>query len=363
MTMLLALALTTAAAGDFQGTLKDFGLDQAGGLGGAPEGMVFVLPPGASATATFGPLGDGADGVRLAVTQPGDALVCTQPLPLGPQAFFRARARVPEITAGNGSWMGMNVELRARDGMGGLVGQYVMIKNVREPMGWQDIDQRLPVPAGSTQGEFCFRFVLSTGVVEIDKISVVSKIDGSAPVAPPPAPVVSATPAPASAPAAPTPAAPAPAPTALFSTKKTKELTPVAVVAASPPPSAAPPPATVVGTSNNGFTLRLDLRGSSVGCSRWLPTVPSLHVSGTAALSVVNPDAAGWSGLAVEGYARDAQGRPMLVGGAPWAPLYVTTTAGPEQQFSLDWVPPAGAVRVRVCGRFADAAGNIDFEL
>ncbi len=359
---LLVWLAGAAVAGEFNGTLKELGLEGAGGLGGAPEGMAFILPPGASAAATFGPLGEGVDGIRLEVKQPGDALVCTQPMPLGPQAFFRARVRVPEITAGNASWMGMNVELRARDGMGGLVGQYVMIRNVREPMGWQDVDQRLTVPTGATQGEFCFRFVLSTGSVEIDKIHVVSKLDGGAPVVPVAAvAAVAAAQEAAVAPPPPVLARPVAAP-------------PPPVVAPAPPPRAALPAAPVYaaapaavsalgGAESSGFSLRLDIRGSSVGCSRWVAPAAMVRVSGRAALSVVNPDAAGWSGLGVEAYARDAQGRALLSNGSPWASLFVTTTAGPEQSFSVDWTPPAGAARVRVCARFADAAGSVDFDL
>ncbi len=356
MTTTLPLLVAFAAAGDFVGTLKEYGLEAPGGLGGAPEGMAFILPPGAAASATFGALADGAAGIRLEVKQPGDGLVCTQPVPLGPQAFFRARLQVPEITAGTASWMGMNVELRARDGMGALVGQYVMIKNIREPLGWQDVEQRLPVPTGASQGEFCFRFVLSTGVVEIDKISIVSKMDGSAPVAPPPA----AAPVAKAAPPAPVPAPPPPTkvvpPPPVVATKKGKEAPVAAVV---PEPVAA----TLAPAEGNGFSLRLDLRGSSVGCTQWAAPAAQLHVTGRAALSVVNPDAAGWSGLGVEGYARDAQGRAIQVNGFPWTSLFVSTTAGPEQEFSADWTPPAGAARVRVCARFADAAGSVDFSL
>lgn len=363
--VVLALLGGVANAGEFAGTLKDYGLEKGGGLGGAPEGMAFILPPGAAASATFGALSDGAEGIRLEVNQPGDGLVCTQSVPLGPQAFFRARVQVPQITAGTASWMGMNVELRARDGMGALVGQYVLIRNVREPIGWQDIEQRLPIPAGASQGEFCFRFVLSTGVVEIDKISIVSKMDGS-PAAPPPAATVAAAPAappPAAAPPKPAPAPPAPvatkpAPPPPTPTKAAKGKEPVAE-----PPRSTAAVAPLLPAGASGFSLRLDIQGSSVGCTQWAAPSGPMRITGRAAISVINPDPAGWSGLGIEGYARDAQGRAINVNGSPWASLFVSTNAGPEQDFAADWSPPPDAARVRVCARFADAAGTVDFSL
>lgn len=328
--------LTSEASGvDFAGTLKEFGLDRAGGYGGAPEGLAFIVPPGATSTASFGDLGEGVTGVRFEVKQAGDALVCTQLLPLGPQAFVRARLRVPAIAPGAGSWMGLNFELRARDGLGALVspagGQYQLIKNLRETSSWQDVEQRITVPTGATQGEFCFRFVLSTGTLEVDKLSIVSKSgEGAASLAPPPA----ATPR----------------------------------VATEPTPPVAAPTATAARTAvgpegaSRGFTLRLDQRGSSVACTPWIATSAALRVQGTADVATINPEAVDWSGLAVEAYARDARDQPLSTQGVPYASIFVTTRQGLGQRFSVDWSPPADTSRARLCARFSDASGSASFD-
>ncbi|MBM4369201.1 MAG: hypothetical protein FJ102_23505, partial [Deltaproteobacteria bacterium] len=185
---MIALLLATALAqSGFQGTIRELELNAGGGLNGAPEGMFFIVPPGANAEAVTGALSDGVQGAKLTVRQAGDALMCTQSAPLGPQAVVRARLKVPEITPGGGSWMGMNMELRTRDAKGNLVSppglMYTLVQNVREPTaGWVDMEGRVPVPAGATQGEVCFRFVLSTGVLELDRVQLISKTDGSVPV-------------------------------------------------------------------------------------------------------------------------------------------------------------------------------------
>lgn len=357
---LVAFAIPASAhAIDFAGTLKELDLDKPGGYGGAPEGMAFIVPPGSTSSATFGDLGEGASGIRFEVKQAGDALVCTQLLPLGPQAFIRARIRVPELTAGAGSWMGLNFELRARDGLGALVsppgGQYQLIKNLRETTGWQDVEQRLTVPSGATQGEFCFRFVLSTGALEVDKLSVVSKQGEGASVAAPP-------PAPPPAPAPPVIVAPAPvaaAPTAVASKSKSAPAMAVSTMVA---PASATSAAPASDPGSRGFTLRLDQRGSSVACTPWILTSSALRVTGTADVSAINPEAVDWSGLAVEAYARDANDRPLASNGVPYAPIFVTMQQALGQRFALDWTPPTGTARARLCARFSDAAGSAAFD-
>ncbi len=353
----LHLVAADSLAAEFAGTLKDLTLEAPGGLGGAPEGMAFIAPPGSTASATFGDLGDGDAGIRMSVKQAGDALVCSLPVPLGPQAFAKARVRVPEIIAGNGSWMGMNFELRARDSAGQLVspggGPYVLIANVRDVGGWKDLEGRIQVPAGATQGEFCFRFVLSTGTVEIDKLAIISRNGEAGGAAPPPLP--RGTP-PASVPMLPPAAAttktgkspPPPAPVAA-----------PAIVVASVPAPAAP---TSGDSANRGFTLRLDQRSSSSACTRWIDSGSPITVWGSADLAAINGDAIDWSGVAVESYARDANDRPLTTGGVPYAPLFVSTQAGDSQRFSVAWTPPVGAERIRLCARFSDAAGAIAFD-
>ena len=51
---LVLVGLASAHSG-FQGTLKELELNAGGGLNGAPEGMFFIVPPGANAEAVAGP--------------------------------------------------------------------------------------------------------------------------------------------------------------------------------------------------------------------------------------------------------------------------------------------------------------------
>ncbi|MSQ03112.1 MAG: hypothetical protein EXR71_14690 [Myxococcales bacterium] len=340
----LHLLAVDGLAAEFSGTLKDLTLEAPGGLGGAPDGMAFIVPAGSTASATFGDLGDGDAGIRMSVKQAGDALVCSLPVPLGPQAFAKARVRVPEITAGNGSWMGLNFELRARDSTGQLVspggGPYVLIANVREAGGWKDVEGRIQVPTGATQGEFCFRFVLSTGTVEVDKLAIISRASEGGGAAPP------ALPRSAPPPTAPMVVAAAPAATA-----------PAVTSIAVPPAGAA-----AGDSANRGFTLRLDQRSSSSACTRWIDSKRPVTVWGSADLSTINGDAIDWSGVAVESYARDSNDRQLTMGGVPYAPLFVSTQAGDSQRFSVAWTPPAGTERIRLCARFSDSAGAIAFD-
>lgn len=357
---ILLSPLSAAADPTFDGTLKELNLDSEGGFNGAPEGMTFIVPAGGASTAEFATFSDGNKGARLNVKAVGDALVCTQSVPLGPQAFLRARLRVPEIAPGAGSWMGMNAELRTRDDKGNLVSppgmMFALVANIRQATPeWTDVEAKLAVPVGATQGEFCFRFVLSTGVVEVDKVNIVSRRDGATlAAAPAPAALVST---------APTVNAP-PAPVLAPATAKTAPSSAAAITTSAPTMSAVANTAGPSGAdgSSRGFTLRLDQRASSVACTKWVGSAAAVTVFGTVDINAVNPEAVDWSGLAVEAYARDANDRPVTPGGVPYAPLFVTTQAGLGQKFSVSWKPPAGASRVRLCARFSDAAGNAAFD-
>jgi hypothetical protein len=373
----LALGAAEAQAGDpgFAGTFKDLSLDAGGGLGGAPEGMNFIVPPGAAASAEATTFSDGAKGARLTVKAVGDALMCTQLVPLGPQAFISTRLRVPQIAPGAGSWMGMNLELRARDERGNLVSppgmMFTLVKNLREPIEWTDVESKVAVPAGATQGEFCFRFVLSTGVVEVDRIQIVSKQgDGSLSAAAPPA-VPAAAPAPSSAPTSTArTTAPAPGPASVAAAAPTYASAPVAAPAASSPSAvvtvaptlAVAASGTTGGDVARGFTLRVDQRASSVACSKWVPATGTVSVFGTVDLTAVNGDAVDWSGIAIEAYARDASERALAVGGVPYAPVFVAMQQGLGQKFSVNWSAPPGTTKARFCARFSDAAGNAVFD-
>lgn len=154
-------------------------LDEAGGGSGAPKGTNAILPPSVQAEVFTGELAPGASGARLSVRSKGDALICTADLPFLGKGDFRVRLRLVEIEPGPADWNGMTVEMRARDKAGALVPapsmRYTPLKNLREKGGWIDLEAPVTQVDGAATGQFCFRFVESTGVVEIDRVEFTGK--------------------------------------------------------------------------------------------------------------------------------------------------------------------------------------------
>jgi hypothetical protein len=349
---LLAARWALADEPHFDGELRHLLLDEAGGVGGAPKGMLFLQPPGANAQMYSGDLGGGVTGLRLTVKAPGDALTCSTSIALNGRAFVKARVRVPEVTAGAGDWMGMNFELRARDTMGALVSppgsMYTLIQNVRaaDP-GWVNIESKVAVPAGATTGEFCFRFVNSTGVLEVDELQIVAPKDPNAAVA---ASTPASSPAHAPTPAVAAPVA-APAPTYV-------------AAAAAPAPTVtthgAVTTAAVSTTPDGGIHVTADTPGSSVACGDWFATSGPVQVSGTLHLAAIAPEAPDWSGVTIEGYSQDATGRSLPVAGPPYTPIHTVVSSADGPLFSARYVPARTATRARFCVRFSASAGTAD---
>jgi len=330
--LLLALAFAQEAP-RFDGELRTLELDAPGGVGGAPEGMVFIVPPGTQAEVYAGDLGGGVTGLRLRAPVAGDAVACTQAIAMsGGSAFVKARVRVPELQPGPADWHGATVEVRTRDATGALVSPPGLMFNpvgvVRVPGDWQEVQGKLTLPQGTMKGEVCLRLAVSTGTLEVDRLMVIAPRGA----APPPVAAVAVT-------------APAPAPV---------------VAAAAPPPTAAPPPSgTPVGALNAppGLVLDAPTVSSRVACSPWLPASRAIVVHGNITVATQDPNAVDWSGIVVEGYAIGAGGPLLTWSGAPYLPIRARALAGTES-FSETWRPPAGARQVKVCLRVSTAAGT-----
>ena len=151
-------------------------LDAAGGGGGAPAGLNFILPAGVDAEAVAGPLSDGSKGFRLTARSPGDALVCTSALDAAGQVGVKLRMAVKDLKAGAQNWNGLTIELRPRDAAGALVSppgsRYLTLQNLRADIDWTEVSGQAALPAGATRTEVCVRFVQSSGSVEVDRLEV-----------------------------------------------------------------------------------------------------------------------------------------------------------------------------------------------
>ncbi|MEN9786474.1 MAG: hypothetical protein RLZZ299_1738 [Pseudomonadota bacterium] len=339
------LLLTTAlAAPAFEGEIRTYELDEPGGAGGAPQGMVFVLPPDADAAVQAGDLGDGARGARLAVRRHSDALLCTTAVPMGGVAMVKARLRVPAVEAGARPWTGMNVEVRARDDSGTLVSApdapYALLRNVRSPGDWTDVTQRLFLPSGTTQGELCFRFVLATGVVEIDRIQIVA-----------PKPVTPAGPAPA-------PTAP-PAPAVLTTPAETSPPAGAVDVADVAAPIMPATPSADADRRGRQLAVSAPEAWSGAACSAWFPSRRNLRIEGDISLTALTASAPDWSGIVIEAYHQDAGGMALPAGAPPFVPVFAATAAAMDPHFVVRHRAPPRAARSRLCARYASAAGSV----
>lgn len=151
-------------------------LDELGGEKGAPRGMAFLFPPGAPVSAKAGELSDGSRGFTFSAPEEGNPVVCTQPIPVSARMQVGVRMRLAEIVPGPQKFMGLTVELRSRDASGNLLspasGRYTPIRSFREPGEWSAWEAPVQPVSGASTGEFCFRFVRSTGKVEVDAIVI-----------------------------------------------------------------------------------------------------------------------------------------------------------------------------------------------
>ena len=370
MTLLLLWSATARAEDPpkkFEGEIRTLELDTAGGTAGAPEGMVYIAPPGAKSEMFAGDFGDGTRGLRLTVLEASDSLACTSSIPLGGTLMVKARYRVPRMVAGAAGWMGMNFELRARDAAGGLISppgsMYVLIANLREAGDWQDVQNRVAVPSGATSGELCFRFVHSTGAVEVDRMQIVAPRSADAAMTMPtelPPPSVPTSPPhtpPASAPA-PVASVPTPSPVTAASTAPAVGISTSAVGAA--PPVAATVTPTAAGPLAWAFAA--ETVGNSVGCGAWFPVTGPLNVHGALRITDINASAPDWSGIALEAYAQDARGHALPAGGPPYSPVYTVTSLADGPEFRLRYTPPRTAARARLCVRFLGSAGTAEID-
>jgi hypothetical protein len=339
-----------------RGTLLD--LDVPGGHGGAPAGMNFHVPPGTAVETFVGDLGESTLGLRLSVPAEGDALACTDRLPIGMAGSLVARVRIPALAAGPAGWHGLDLELRARDASGALVSppgsRYVALHRWREPLAdWAEVTSAFTTPPGAVTGEFCFRFVKSTGTLELDRVEVIGE-----------------SPAPDAAPAAPAPVVAEAATPALVTPPSRWDLD-------QPGPTGAPEgtsfvlPAEAAGSSLRVDTLdggatgvRIDvpMPGNALLCTVALDAAHARHASARVRASRVDGAAKPWSGLVAEVRYFDATGTRVGAASGPYANLQAWNTASGWTTMEQDFAPAAAATTAKLCFRFVDATGSAEVD-
>lgn len=330
---------------------KVFDLDLPGGHGGAPAGSSFHLPPGAVVETFAGDLGDGTLGLRLGARAEGDALACTERMAVGASGALVVRLRVPELVAGGVAWHGLDLEMRARDAGGALVSpegsRYVVLQRWREPVGqWTELTAPFATPAGAVTGEFCFRFVKSTGVVEVDRVQVLGESPAGAPAAT--APAADATPG-------------APDGGAL-GRWDLDEAGPIG----APPGTTFVLPAEAAASSlrvdaleggATGVRIEVPSPGNALLCTEPFAAAPTLRARARVrTAAVAGPGKAG-TGFVAEARCFDPSGTlaPGPVG--PYLRLGEWTEPTAWVELDAEIQPPPTAATAKLCFRFVDATG------
>ncbi len=328
-------AIATASLGES----KLLSLDNPGGFNGAPEGMNFLVPPGTVAIATSGKLSDGSSGITLEVPQVGDALVCTQPVAIGATTVYKTRLHLAAIEPGPAPFMGLNVELRARGPGGELVSPgstpYVAIKNLREAGGFVEWDATVITPPGAVKGEFCTRFVSSTGKVEIDSIELVATGGG------------------------------AEGSDVATGLSKRWELdaaggkngAPEGFEFIVPGPGAEPKLAEEGGA--RGISFVVSEKGNAIVCSENYPVAGPQVAKARFKLSALQTDARPFTGFVAEVRAYDPAGGLKSAGATPYVTLATEKVQGDWKEIAVPFVTPPGAVTARSCFRFVESTGNV----
>ncbi|MDP2315274.1 MAG: hypothetical protein Q8P41_20415 [Pseudomonadota bacterium] len=143
------------------------------GPSGAPEGFEFMLPPGTRGASLT--VSEGA--IRFESSSASNALACSQPFSVAPGMLFRGRYRLRDLQTDARTWTGFVAEVRTYDMIGGLASPaglpFSVLQTWKAPTaGWAEFESAFAPPVGAVTGKLCFRFVESTGAVDLDWAAV-----------------------------------------------------------------------------------------------------------------------------------------------------------------------------------------------
>jgi hypothetical protein len=320
------------------GESKALELDFAGGLNGAPYGMAFFIPPNTQATAASKVLSDGSEGFELVAIAPGDAVACTQPVKVIGPFTVGARQRVASVEGVSQSWTGAQAEIRARRDDNSLVEvpgtRYLPIRHTQAATDWESWEQRVEPPPGATKVEVCWRFVGTTGTLEVDRVQLVSE---GVPL-PPPVPVVSLD----------------------------WDLDEVGPAGSPEGFDFLIPPGTqgvALTARDGGIRFEVTKAGNAVTCSQPFSVAPGMLFRGRMRLRELGTDARTWTGFVAEVRSFDMIGGLASPAGMPFTTLQTwKATTGDWVEFENAYAPPRGAVTGKLCFRFVESTGEADLD-
>lgn len=308
-------------------------LDDLGGGGGAPGGMNFIVPAGSDAELVPGKVGDGGTGFRMTVRTPGDALACTQAVDVGGTLGIRARLALSEVKTGGQPWMGLNLEVRARDASGALVSppgaRYVLVKNLTAPVDWGDVYGTAAIPPGAVKAEVCFRFVNATGTVEVDRV----ELHGTA---------MTATPA-----------------GTRWELDQPGGENGAPLGASFLVPPGTPGAETFAGDLGGASGYRLAVRqpSNAVVCTEPFPVGGKMLGRGRVRLTEAQAGGGAYSGFTAEVRSYDAAGALVSPSSSQFIPLQVWKAPGAWAEFEAPFTAPERAATARLCTRFVESTG------
>jgi hypothetical protein len=321
-------------------------LDSPGGKGGAPAGAAFIVPNGTPAQLSAGPLSDGSSGMKLVATGEGDALMCTESVQLGPQVTFGTRMKVSDITPGAQAWQGMNVELRARDANGALISpsgsRYVLLRNERAAGEWAEWEAPIVVPTGATQGEFCYRFVNSTGTLEVDRVVIKGALDGVT--------------------------AGAGADTGRPMTRWELDIpgggngAPTGFDFLVPPGTPGTSATAGAVQGGTGFTFAVTQAGNSLACSQPFPVSANSAVKARVRVADIKTDARAWTGFVAEVRTYDGANALVSPQGSQFTTIATIKNAGDWVEVGKGFSAPTGAATGKLCFRFVESTGSAEVD-
>jgi hypothetical protein len=211
---------------------------------------------------------------------------------------------------------------------------YVPLKNFREAGGFVEWDATAITPPGAVKGEFCTRFVGSTGKLEIDRIELVATGGGGGA-----------------------------SDVATAITKRWeldapggKNGAPEGFDFIVPGPGAEPKLAEEGGAKGISFVVKD--KGTSVVCSENFPVGGSQVASARFKVPSIQTDPRPFTGFVAEVRAFDPAGSLKPAGATPYVTVATEKVPGDWKEIAVPFVAPTGAVTGRMCFRFVDSTGS-----
>jgi len=247
--------------------------------------------------------------------------------------------------------MGLNVELRSRASGGELVSppgsRYTVIRNFREDADWIEWEADVTPAPGAVRGEVCYRFVNSTGKIEVDRLEVV------APGVPIPAPLPEIEGA---------EAAPASEVRLELDALGGGAGAPQGFDFVIPDPNGVKLTAADLGDGAKGIHFEVTTAGNAAACSQFMPLGPRGVARGRVKVSDIKTDARTWTGFVAEVRAFNSAGGLVAAGSTPYTTVFTGKTKGDWQDFQFPFSTPGGAVSGKLCLRFVESTGTADVD-